>query len=89
MRVQMTSGEPLVTRKLFKSSGNSQSQFQHLRYGKCSKISNILHFLFLNKMLVSRVGIHKMLVRISNWEDPDQQQNSHNHFIISALKTNI
>ena len=93
MKVQMTSGEPLVTRKLFKSSGNSQSQFQHLRYGKCSKISNILHSLFLNKMLVSRGGIHKMVVRIANWEDPDRQQNKSiyfdNHFIIAALKTNI
>ena len=29
-------------------------------------------FLFSNKMLVIRAGIHKMLVRIANREDPDQ-----------------
>ena len=34
--------------------------------GKCSKISNTFLFLFLNKMLVIRAGIHKMLLRIAN-----------------------
>ena len=29
-------------------------------------------FLFSNKMFVYRAGIHKMLVRIANSEDPDQ-----------------
>ena len=29
-------------------------------------------FLFSNKMLVIRAGIHIMLVRIANREDPDQ-----------------
>ena len=29
-------------------------------------------FLFSNKMLVIRAGIHKMHVRIANREDPDQ-----------------
>ena len=38
---------------------------------KCSKISNIFLFLFSNKMLVLMAGIHKMLVRIANREDPD------------------
>ena len=39
---------------------------------------NVLKFrkLFLvllsNKVLISRAGIHKMLVRIANREDPDQ-----------------
>ena len=28
------------------------------------------HFLFTNKMLVIRTGVHKMLVRIANREDP-------------------
>ena len=27
-------------------------------------------------MLVSRAGIHKMVVRIANWEDPDQTASS-------------
>ena len=35
---------------------------------------NVLKFLFLlsNKMMVFRTGIHKMLVRKANREDPDQ-----------------
>ena len=39
-------------------------------YGKCSKISNtfFLPFLFSNKILVFRAGIHKMLVRLANRE---------------------
>ena len=41
-------------------------------YRKCSKISNTFLFLLLNKMLVIRAGIHKLLVRIANMEDPDQ-----------------
>ena len=41
-------------------------------YSKCSKISNTLLFLFSNKMLAFRAGIHKMLVRIANRRDPDQ-----------------
>ena len=45
-------------------------------YGKCSKISNTFLFLFLNKMLVIRPGIHKMHVRIANKEDPDQTASS-------------
>ena len=43
-----------------------------LIYGKCSKISNTFLFPFSNKMLVFRAGIHKMLVKIANREDPDQ-----------------
>ena len=45
-------------------------------YGKCSKISNTPLFLFSNKMLVFTAGIHIMLVRISNREDPDQTASS-------------
>ena len=41
-------------------------------YGKCSKILNTFLYLFSNKMLVFRSGIHKMLVRKENGEDPDQ-----------------
>ena len=37
------------------------------------KISNtFFSFLFSNKMLVIKVGIHMMLVRKANREDPDQ-----------------
>ena len=42
------------------------------KYGKCSKISNNFLFLSPNKMLIFRAGIHKMLVRIANREDPDK-----------------
>ena len=47
-------------------------------YGKRSKISNTLPFLFSNKikMLVIRTGIHKILARIANREDPDQTASS-------------
>ena len=31
-------------------------------YGKCSKIPKTFHFLFSNKMLLFKAGIHKMLV---------------------------
>ena len=43
---------------------------------KCSKISNALHFLFSTKVLVIRAGIHKMLLKIANKEDPDQPASS-------------
>ena len=45
-------------------------------YGKCSKISNTFLFLFSNKMLVFRAGIHKFLVRVANRDDPDQTASS-------------
>ena len=35
-----------------------------------------LFFLFSNKILVNRAGIHKMVVRIANREDPDQTASS-------------
>ena len=47
-----------------------------LKTGKCSKISNTFLFLLSTKMLVIRAGIHKMLVSISNREDPDQTVSS-------------
>ena len=46
--------------------------YQKLMYSNCSKISNTFLFLFSNKMLVFRAGIHIMLLRIANREDPDQ-----------------
>ena len=33
-------------------------------------------FLLANKILISRAGIHKMLNRTANWEDPDQTASS-------------
>ena len=39
-------------------------------YSKCSKISNF-YFFVLTRMLVIRAGIHKMLVKVANREDPD------------------
>ena len=45
-------------------------------YGKCSKISNTFLLLFSNKMVIFRAGIHKILVRIENREDPDQTASS-------------
>ena len=44
-------------------------------YSKCSKFSNFFRFLFSN-MLVFRAGIHKMLARIANSEDPDKSASS-------------
>ena len=45
-------------------------------HGKCSKKKYIFLFLFSNKMLVFRAGIHKMHVRVANREDPDQTASS-------------
>ena len=45
-------------------------------YDKCSKNSNTFFFLFSNKMLVIIAGIHIMLVRLANREDPDQTASS-------------
>ena len=39
-------------------------------------ILNTLLFLFSNKMLIIRAGIHKMLVMIANREHPDQTASS-------------
>ena len=45
-------------------------------YGICSKIFNTLLFMFSNKMLVSRAGIHKTGVRVANRKNPDQTASS-------------
>ena len=37
---------------------------------------NTFHFLFSKKMWVNRAGIHKILVRIANREDPYQTASS-------------
>ena len=44
--------------------------------GKCSKISNAFLILVSNKTLIIRGGIHKMLGKIANREDPDQTASS-------------
>ena len=46
------------------------------KYGKSSKISNTFLFLFTNLVFIIRAGIHKMVVRIANREDPDQTASS-------------
>ena len=56
----------------FQSVDNNPLQL----YGKCYKISNTFLFLFSNKMLIFRAGIHKLLVGIANKEDPDQTASS-------------
>ena len=55
-------------------------------HSDCSRISNTLNFLFLNKMLFIRLGftiavgyqawVHKKLVRIAIREDPYQTASS-------------
>ena len=45
---------------------------------------NTLLFLFSNKMLLIRAGIHKMLVRIANREDPNQTASSEAVWFVSA-----
>ena len=50
-------------------------------YSNCSKILNTFLFLFSNekkyiKMMFIRGGIHKMLFRMANSEDPDQTASS-------------
>ena len=47
-----------------------------LIYSYCSKISNTFLFQYSNKMLFFRAEIQKLLVRISNREDPDQTASS-------------
>ena len=48
-------------------------------YSKCPKISNTFLIVISNKMLINNVfmaGIHNMLVRIANREDPVQTASS-------------
>ena len=45
---------------------------EEIGYCKCSTISNTCLFLLSNKLLVIKAGFHKMLVRKTNREDPDQ-----------------
>ena len=40
------------------------------------KFQTLFLFLFSNKMLIIRAGIHKMRVRIAHREDPDQTASS-------------
>ena len=52
------------------------SSTEKIIYGECCKISNTFLFLYSNKMLGFRAGIHEMLVRTANREDPDQTASS-------------
>ena len=54
-------------------------------YDKCFKISNTSFFFFLNKKVVIRAGINKMLSRIANSEDPDKTASSEAVWSGSAL----
>ena len=45
-------------------------------YSRCSKILNTLLFFFSSRVVVITSGIHIMLVRIANREDPDQTASS-------------
>ena len=54
----------------------AKSSGERLRYVESSKFFNTFHFLFSNKMFVTRAEIHKMLVKIANREDPDQTASS-------------
>ena len=54
----------------FQNKKNSKVKF------KCPKIFNAFLFLFSNKSLVFRDGIHKLLVPIANREDPDKTASS-------------
>ena len=67
MKVQAKLLEPLP--QLIAAYACLKNVFQ---YGECSKISNTFLILFSNKMLIIRAGIHNILVRIANLEDPDQ-----------------
>ena len=49
-----------------------EKAWAYSRYSKCYKISNTFVFLFSSKMMVSRSGIHKILVKIAYREYPDQ-----------------
>ena len=48
------------------------SSFSVPVHGNCSKIGNTFLFLFSNKMLDIRAGIHQILVKMANREDPNQ-----------------
>ena len=43
-------------------------------HGKCSKISNVFHFLFSNKILIKRTGIQKSHRKqvIENWDKSEK-----------------
>ena len=57
-------------------SNRSLFNLQFNIYGKCSYISNTLPFLFSKIIMAIRAGIHKILLRIPNREDPDQSASS-------------
>ena len=74
IRLLLQKQSDLGLRCLSRPSGQAIS-IKKIRYGKFSKLSCTFLFLFSNKMLISMAGIHKMLLRITNMEDPDQLSN--------------
>ena len=59
---------PLTVYKRYITLYNIEHNHYVMSYGKFSKISNTFLFLFSNKILVFRAGIHKNAVRIANSE---------------------
>ena len=55
----------------FATSGNFYHSLMNFA-NSFDPASNIFLFLFSNEMLVFMAGIHKMVVRTANQEDPDQ-----------------
>ena len=58
---------------------------QYLSHSKHSEILNTFLFVFSSRMLAMRGGIHKILLRIANIEDPDQTATSE---AVQALEHN-
>ena len=56
-----------------------------MHYRKHSKILNIFYFCIPIKCFVFRAGIHEILVRIANEEDPDQTASTEAVWSGSAL----
>ena len=83
--IYSTHGKPLIQKHCDCPLYIKDSQVKIYKYGKCSKISNTLLFLFSNKILVIKPWIHEMLVRIVNMEDPDQIASSEAVWSGSAL----
>ena len=60
---------------VFINEKNTALAEHYIYYGKFYKISNTF-FSFYSQMFIIRTGIHEILVRITNGEDPDQTASS-------------
>ena len=68
-------GDPTVEDLEVKKVRIPYSTLVHM-CGKCFKFSNTFLFLFVNKLLVFKAGIHKFIIRTANREDPVQTASS-------------